>query len=526
MDAANNHRTAVLSAALAGLESRRFDIAAELSARLIRDDPDDIQGLLICGLAAGVTGHTRASAALLHRAAANRGTERHPIHDLAGLLRETGQADRIEDQYRAAILLNPADPELLRGLGELLFDSARAAEAIEPLRQAAALEPSAATRNLLALAQAAHGDTDDAIDLFRRLLCDDPGNATVWANLGLLLKDDGRFAEALEAYDRAVALAPADAQIRVNRVVARLGAGQWAEAWPDYEWRLTLAGHAARRPNLLPCLSTLPDLSGKTILAVHEDGFGDTLHFARYLPLLAERGARVVAAVPPALTEIMRTVPDVSNVHGMDELVPYDFYCPFFSLPRAFETTPSTIPAPIPYLRADPKAVAMWRDRLPAAALRAGLVWAGQARPGLPGFAVLDRRRSLPLAALAPLAALPGIAFVALQHGKERAQRPPEGMTLFDPMEEAATFADTAAIVANLDVVVTVDTAMAHLAGGMGKPVFLLDRYDHCWRWPAGQNTTAWYPSMRIFRQNAIGAWEPVIAGAAEALARRDIPMT
>jgi len=226
-------------------------------------------------------------------------------------------------------------------------------------------------------------------------------------------------------------------------------------------------------------------------------------------------------SVPAPLLRIMRTVPGVAEVYGPDDtLPPYHDYCPFFSLPRAFETTPGTIPAPIPYLRADPVLIETWRTRLPAAGLRVGLVWAGQARPMLPGFAILDGRRSMALATLAPLVAVPGVVFISLQHGPEAAQArmPPPGMTLFDPMPEVTDFSDTAAIIANLDLVISVDTSVVHLAGAMGKPVFLLDRYDHCWRWLSGRVDSPWYPAMRIFRQTGIGEWNSVLQQATAAL--------
>jgi hypothetical protein len=206
----------------------------------------------------------------------------------------------------------------------------------------------------------------------------------------------------------------------------------------------------------------------------------------------------------------MRTIAGVMAVHGQNETPPHDFYCPFFSLPRAFGTTPETIPAFVPYLRADPGLSNAWRGRLPSGLLRVGLVWAGQARPTLPGFAVLDGRRSMALTALAPLATVPGVVFVSLQHGPEAAQAAPSGMTLFDPMADVTDFAATAAIIANLDLVISVDTSVVHVAGAMGKPVFLLDRYDHCWRWLSGRADSPWYPSLRIFRQRRIGEWEPV----------------
>ncbi len=511
-------RTATLAAAIAAIESGRFDLAVQMCGPLTTLNPGDTEGQLLLGLAEGAAGRAETAARALHRAARDRGTAAHPIRDLLAILRRTGQENRIDQQIQATIGESAADPGLLHDIADDLYDSGRAEDAIPLLTEALRLAPdNLPARNLLAMAQAAVGRTEEAIAALRHTVRQDPYQPRAWANLGLLLKDDGSFHEAIAAYDTAVSLAPDDAQIRVNRVVALLRAGRWAEAWTDYEWRLTLAGHATRRPRLLPMLSTLPDLAGRIVLAVHEDGFGDTLHFARFLPMLAARGARVLAAVPPALGRLMRTIPDIGAVHNSEEPWPdHDYYCPFFSLPRAFETAPDAIPAPIPYLRAEPMLEEIWRQRLPAAKMRVGLVWAGQARPALPGFGILDGRRSMTLAALAPLADVPGVVFISLQHGIEanQARTPPAGMTLFDPMADVTNFADTAAIVANLDLVISVDTAIVHLAGAMGKPVFMLDRYDHCWRWAGGP----WYPAMRIFRQARIGDWTPMLCAAVEAL--------
>jgi len=206
-------------------------------------------------------------------------------------------------------------------------------------------------------------------------------------------------------------------------------------------------------------------------------------------------------------------------------LPPHDMQCPFFSLPRAFSTTTRNAPGD-PYLIADSDLAATWAARLPGAALPGqglgvGLVWAGQARPWLQGFTSVDRRRSVGLAAFAPLAAVRGARFVSLQAGTPAAQgqEPPPGMELTDPMERVRDFADTAAIIANLDVVVSVDTSVAHLAGAMGKPVFLLDRYDNCWRWLHGRTDSPWYPTMTIFRQSRPGDWGSVMQRAASSLA-------
>ncbi len=242
------------------------------------------------------------------------------------------------------------------------------------------------------------------------------------------------------------------------------------------------------------------------------------MQFARYLPLLAERGARVVACVPQALVRVMTTVPGVAEVVTDAARLPaHDFICPFFSLPRAFGTTVETIP-PAPLLAADPVLVRQWTARLPRDGMLVGLVWAGQSRPWLAGFRTLDRRRSVALAEFAPLAAITGVRFVSLQAGPPARQAPPAGMALFNPMAGVTDFAETAAIIAALDVVVSVDTSVVHLAGLLGKPVLMLDRYDGCWRWLSGRQDSPWYPNLTIFRQDELGDWSAPMARLAASL--------
>ena len=198
----------------------------------------------------------------------------------------------------------------------------------------------------------------------------------------------------------------------------------------------------------------------------------------------------------------------------------FDFHCPVFSLPRAFGTTLDTIPSATPYLFADPALVEAWARRLPSGGRRVGLVWAGQARPWLPGFSTLDARRSAGLASFAPFASVPGIRFVSLQKGPPAAEAGtlPPGLVLHDPMPDITDFAETAAIIANLDLVISVDTSVVHLAGALGKPVFLLDRYDNCWRWFSDRDDSPWYPGLRIFRQPVLGDWGSPMQRAAAAL--------
>jgi tetratricopeptide (TPR) repeat protein len=408
--------------------------------------------------------------------------------------REAGRPAEAEGLLRVALRAWPRSAAAHNALGMVLFDLGRMALALGSFERACALAPLAAGG---------------------------------WGNCGMVLKTLDRFDEAIAAYDRALALAPAAAQLRLNRAIALLRAGRMAEAWEDYEARLALNPAAARLARLLPTLGVEgdrdgPDLRGRTVLLLHEEGFGDTLQFIRYAPLLAARGARVVVAAPRELARLLRGVAGVADVVEQaagGPLPQHDHVCPCFSLPRAFATNLRTIPA-APYLRADPALVARWGEAVPwrdSPRLRVGLVWAGQARPWLPGFASLDARRSAGAEVFAPLAELDA-ELVSLQMG---GQVPP-GLLLQDVMTDVTDFADTAALIAHLDVVVSVDTAVVHLAGAMGKKVLLLDRFDSCWRWLSGRADSPWYPSLHIFRQERPGAWDrPVrrIVAALEAMA-------
>jgi hypothetical protein len=239
-------------------------------------------------------------------------------------------------------------------------------------------------------------------------------------------------------------------------------------------------------------------------LLIHaEQGFGDSIQFCRYAPLAAKRGFRVILEVQEPLVRLLHDAPGVDLVlcRGAD-LPAFDLHCPLLSLPLALGTTLTTIPAVPSWLAVKPE---IWRTRLASLSgpgLRIGLAWAGKASN------MADRRRSMAPARLAPLFAVPGLQFVCLQQAGPK----PTGLPLIDFMHEMTDFADTAAVIANLDLVISVDTAVAHLAASLGKPVWLLDRFDACWRWLDGRRDSPWYPSLRLYRQQRAGDWEPVLA--------------
>jgi Flp pilus assembly protein TadD len=505
-------RAAALAAMFGALQSGQLAVAEVQAMSWLARDPGDIEATLMLGLSVAAQGEAERAAPLLLRVAAARPDFAHPCMDVA---RMHPNAPRLAAaQFRACRALAPDDAKLGYAYADFLLATGNPAPAAAVLRALLAGAPDfGPAHNLYGMSLLELGDMAAAIAEFRTAAELDPGEGAVWANLGMALKIEGQFDEAVAAHDTAIGCAPDDPRLRLNRAVTLLRAGRMAEAWPDYESRLAAPrGFALPLDRLLPTVDGL-DLTGRTILAWHEEGFGDTLQFGRYLPMLAARGAHVLARLPPELHRLFASVPGIAILDNAAPLPAYDWHVPVFSLPRAFAATLSTIPADIPYLHPDPALVAAWAARLdaavPAGKLRVGLVWAGQARPWLPWFTTLDARRSTDAATLVPLAAVPGVACVSLQKSA------PSPHWAVDPMPDVTDFADTAAIVASLDVVVSVDTSMVHLAGALGKPVLLLDRYDSCWRWLSGREDSPWYPSLTILRQPTPGDWQPVIARAA-----------
>jgi hypothetical protein len=310
------------------------------------------------------------------------------------------------------------------------------------------------------------------------------------------------------------------ARLRAARV--RLEDGALEAAWPDFAWRgrdPDAPGIAARMP-YGPLEKPNPTTwRGLRVLCFGELGHGDMIQCLRYVPMVLAAGARVVLELQPGLVRLARSIPGVAAVVGWgEEVPPHDLALPMFHLPWAFGTTLATIPAGVPYLGADAAEIASWRARLAALpGMKLGLVWAGEPRRGSE-FEAMDARRSLPLAALAPLGAVADVSLVSLQLGTAAAQIVPSGLALHDWTGELSDFAATAALMEALDLVITVDTAAAHLAGALGRKVWLLNRHDSCWRWLRDREDSPWYPTMRIFRQTAPGEWGPVVQRVAAAL--------
>ncbi|HMA50219.1 MAG TPA: tetratricopeptide repeat-containing glycosyltransferase family protein, partial [Magnetospirillaceae bacterium] len=367
------------------------------------------------------------------------------------------------------------------------------------------------------------GKPAEAERCFHRALALRPDLGAAINNLAALLKESGNPVASLGCFRAAVRLQPDHPDIHGNLGAALLRVGAYEEGWREHEWRLHPAALNSRQRDLPgpPWLGEA--LEGRSILLYGEQGFGDMVQFARYAAPVAAAGGRVVLAVAPDLAEVLATVPGVAAVVPLDGPLPdCDFHAALMSCPHLLGTTLETVPGECPYIAADPARVAWWAERLrDVLGLRVGLVWAGNPRLANPALSRVDARRSLPLTRLRPLLALPGVSFVSLQKGEAAAQiaELPAGERPLDPMEAVSSFADTAAILANLDLAITVDTAVAHIAGALGRPVWILSRHDGCWRWLEGREDSPWYPTARLFHQQRPGDWEGVIARIARDLA-------
>ncbi len=444
-------------------------------------------------------------------------------YNLGNGLLGLGRPQEAAEAFAGAIGVDPRCADFHRGLAEALRRFDRSDEALASAMEAVRLRPDWAEGcNTVGACHYDLRNLDAAIAWYDKARRQNPSDIEVLKNIGAVLYEVGDLDGAVDVLRQAVAQAPDFADGHLHLAFALLRQGNFAEGWAEYEWRRKLPGFpqmgfADREWRGEP-------VAGKTIMVYGEQGFGDALQFARYGTVLAGLGAQVILACRPPLAQVLRSVPGVAQVVVEGEPMPrFDLLCPMLSVPHLLGTRLEDIPAPIPYLVAEPRAVSRWRERLAAAeGLKVGLVWSGDPRPDILDLCRVDRRRSLPLAGLAPLGGIPGVTLVSLQKGLPARQLtdPPPGLHVIDVMDDVGDFADTAGLVANLDLVISVDTSMVHLVGGMGKPVWILSRFDGCWRWLEDRDDTPWYPSARLYRQTVPGAWDEVVARIAADLRR------
>lgn len=507
------------------------------TARTADSDPSaqaDYGGLVAIGCRELDRGRLDKARAALSRAVELRPDGAHALANLGEAIRRGGRPEEaLAYLERARDAAPDASPPWLN-LGVCLRDLKRLDEARSAFEEAARLDPKCSPAlthwgEMLSVA----GRKEEALAVLERAIAVDPRAHRAINLMGLVKKELGDGAGACACFERALALPDKSLEEEsvawLNLAVAKLAEGDFPAGWAAFEKRFLLPILDPVRPERFSGRRWMgEDLKGRTIAVYGEQGYGDAIQFARYVPLLAARGAHVQVGIFPELEALFGTLPGAGTiVRGGEAFPKHDFHSSLVSLPHAFGTVLSNVPAPIPYLFAKPEAAGAWRVRmadLAAAAgrrwddgvLRTGIVWAGN--PDLQD----DKDRSVRLELLGGLLRLPGFSFASLQYGSPRDQIAgidPEIRPL-DPMGEAKGFEDTAAVLDGLDLVVCVDTAVAHLAGAMGKPVLLLSRKDGCWRWLQGREDSPWYPTMRLLRLGGRGeaAWLEAAGRAARIL--------
>ncbi len=448
--------------------------------------------------------------------------------------------------FERVIALQGANAEAWNNRACVLRDLGRPLDAVQSCDRAIALRQDYA--DAWSNRGNAFSDLNQPIDAqasYQRALELQTEFADAWSNLGLTLVDLGQHANALQCYERALAIRPDSIEAHWNEALCRLETGDFERGWRAYEWRWerhTLRD--SKRSFDVPLWLGDAPVAGKTILLHAEQGLGDTLQFCRYAAEVAALGATVLLEVPAALMRLLAGVGGVSQLIEEGSPLPsFDLHCPLLSLPLAFGTRLETIPGKTPYLFADAAGVQKWCARVKGGevkadevkadeakqhqakehgvnALKVGLVWAGGHRPHVPELRKNDARRSITLQHLSPLLDVPNVQFYSLQMGNA-AREVKSTASIIDFTDDLYDFADTAALIANLDLVISVDTSTAHLAGAMNSPVWILNRFDTCWRWLLERDDSPWYPSATLFRQPSLGDWDSVIAKVRDALRAR-----
>lgn len=540
-----------VNGAFAILRAGRSQDAAQLFQKVVADRPQHAHALNGLGLTLLTAGDFEQAAAFFARAwSAEPGNPGFQMNLATALMKQRRFAEA-EQLYRKVTVQSPDDANAHSNLAIVLAQLGRLDEAITSAHKAIAIKPTAIgfhtnlamflkQKGLFAEAVQAYkagldlaphhagllseyatylaraGRLEEALEVHRNAIGADPSSSQVYVNLGFLLQGELRMNEAIDAYRKAIQLAPDSALCHLNLGVGLLLAGQWEEGLREYEWRLRNVDLYTKA--FLPKRWDGSDPAGKTIAIRCEQGIGDSFNFIRYAQPIAQRGARVIVEAHAPAARLIASAPGVAMVFVQgDPPPPFDFEIPIASLPLIAQARPDRIFAPIPYLRTDAERVKTWGQRLNQypAMLKVGIVWAGSEQNPR------DASRSMKLADFAPLTCVEGIRLFSLQKGIAAMQvfaAPPE-MQIVDFAPFLNSFDDTAAALANLDLLISVDTSVAHLAGALGRPVWTLLERSPDWRWLLNRSDTPWYTTMKLFRQPRTGDWETVIGEVVKELA-------
>ncbi len=496
----------------------RGDLAIEYISQALSHRPDYAEAHSNLGMALAEMGKPTEAMASYQQALRLKPDLAETHNNLANMFRQQGKLTEAIAGYQRALHLKPGYAEAHSNLGVALLDQGKVEEAVACHRQALALKPDIAeAQSNLGMALAEQGKLAEAAGCYQQALRLKPDYAEAHNNLGVVLAELGKLTEAAACYEQALRLKPDYADAHLNLAYSWFFREDLEAGWPEYEWRWKRPGFP--RPAFRQPLWDGASIQGQTILLFAEQGLGDTLQFIRYAPLVKQRGAKVIVQCQAPLVRLLATCSGVDRlVFEGTAIPPFDVQAPLLSLPRIFRTTLANIPAKIPYLSIEPAARAHWQQQLCSVeGFKVGIAWQGNPEH------TRDRRRSVRLLAFAPLAGLPGVRLVSLQKGKGREQLPElaNRLGVLDLTDRLNDFTDTAALLSQLDLVITVDTAVAHLAGALGVPVWVALAFDPDWRWMLEREDSPWYPSMRLFRQSRWGDWPGVFERMTDALRHR-----
>jgi tetratricopeptide (TPR) repeat protein len=503
---ANNPTTADYHCNLGEIYRRagRIDDAIASQRRAIQLRPNYVNAFSNLGTALRDAKKPTEAIAAFRRAIELGGHFPEMFANLGNALRDCGFLDGAIAAYEQAISLNANYGEAHNNLAVALRDKKRLQEAEASMRRAIELEPNnAESRYNLGGILLEMGKIDAARHALESAIGLNPNHANAHNNLGSCWMRSQEPAKALPIFDRAVQINPSLADARFNRGLAYLMLGDFRRGLPDYEWR----AHVKPQFMFMRQGASRPRwdggaLNGRTIFVHAEQGFGDTIQFSRFVPAVAQRGGKVILGAQPHVERLLRQIPGVERM--VTTIIPdlkYDVHCPLLSLPLVLGVELAAI-SPSPYLKPDKEIVERWISRMSEIeGKKVGLVWAGSAANEN------DAVRTIALKQFAPLGKSEHVRFFSLQKGDASKEAPPEGLELIDWTEELTDFSETAGLIANLDLVITVDSAVAHLAGAMGKPVWILIPTSPDWRWMTGRDDSPWYGSARLFRQKTRGDW-------------------
>jgi len=493
--------------ALAEQHRRGGDLAAaeNLCRQILRARPTNTEALHLLGIMAHQVGKLPIAIDFLRRAVALKSEEALYHANLGEMCRQLGQLDEAIAEGKRALELKPDYAPALSNLGIAYFDQEDYTTAERCYRRALAIDPKfAEAHSNLGNALRAQHKFEQAIPAYNRAIELRPGFCDAIANLGTVLHITGQIEEAISTYRRALTLDPLQANAHAGLGILFLLKGNFEEGWSEYEWRLRMAESKHRLPQ--GPVWDGSDPSGRRILVYMEQGFGDTIQFCRYLPMLRERGALVSARMTKQLASLVAHNMAWLDVTSEGPLPPYDCHCPLLSLAHRFRTRLETIPRAISYLRPLDAPVARWAERLGGGSeFKIGVAWTGNPKH------INNLNRSAPVEAMDPLLAVEGVRFVSLQVGARANELTVHSNgAVPDLSPDLTDYAETAGVVANLDLVIAVDTSVAHLAGALGEPTWMILSWVPDWRWLLECEDSPWYPTMRVFRQRAPGDWRGV----------------